>query len=527
LLSAAFVLALVPRLAGLNRHLTVDEGFWMQRTLAFGAALARGELSDTYRIGHPGVTVMWIGLLGIGPGQLAAFLPDLYSSFPRMETASAYLRAIAGAHYAMAVLTAALTALTVAMAWRLLGRGPGLTGGLLLVLDPYLAGASQLLHVDAALGPLMAVSALAGLLYWTRRRSLLYLALSAVAGGFALLTKAPAVAVAIYFVLVGLIAAPPWRTGWRWGGAVLLWAGMAGAVYFAFWPALWVDPVSHLRRVVEFTLAAGTSPHGTPNFFLGRVLHEDPGPLYYPVALAFRLSPVVLGGLVALLIALRQGQARSAPLLWLLAYPLLFLGVMSLGAKKLDRYVLPAIIVLDLLAGAGIWYLFRELRPFRLAAAAVVVPLTLQLGLLWQAYPYPLAFYNPLFGGPAGARQALMIGLGEGLDQVADYLNSRPDATGLRVATLYDHGLRPLFRGQTFYLYDDRLQALHGRTTRRVTQQVPLDYLVVYVNMVQRSLVPASVEPLLATEPPEFTAFVHGVDYARLYRVSEWFDLPR
>ena len=73
---ACFVVALVPRLAGLESYLTSDEGYWMQRTLRFGAALARGDLNATYRSGHPGVTVTWVGLLGVGPERLSSYLPS-------------------------------------------------------------------------------------------------------------------------------------------------------------------------------------------------------------------------------------------------------------------------------------------------------------------------------------------------------------------------------------------------------------------------------------------------------------------
>ena len=67
------MLALLPRLIELRPTYTSDEAYWMQRTVRFGAALARGDLAQTYRSGHPGVTTMWVGLLGIGPQRLEPF----------------------------------------------------------------------------------------------------------------------------------------------------------------------------------------------------------------------------------------------------------------------------------------------------------------------------------------------------------------------------------------------------------------------------------------------------------------------
>src|SRR6266516_3831635 len=79
LFSLAFVLALLPRLIGLESFLTADEGFWMQRTIRFGAAIDRADWGGTFRSGHPGVTTMWIGLIGIGPQRLGPLISDRYS----------------------------------------------------------------------------------------------------------------------------------------------------------------------------------------------------------------------------------------------------------------------------------------------------------------------------------------------------------------------------------------------------------------------------------------------------------------
>src|SRR5215217_3666270 len=75
------------RLDGLDRVATADEGYWMRRTVRFWAALARGDPASTYRAGHPGVTVMWAGLAGIGPARLTPFLPERSIRFEPLEWA--------------------------------------------------------------------------------------------------------------------------------------------------------------------------------------------------------------------------------------------------------------------------------------------------------------------------------------------------------------------------------------------------------------------------------------------------------
>ena len=519
LLGVCFVLALLPRLVGLGTTLTSDEGYWMQRTVAFGAALTRGDLKSTYRSGHPGVTVTWIGLLGIGPGRAASFRPSQYLRLEELQRTPGYLQMMAAARRATAIVSGVLTVAIVALAWRLLGPGPSAVGGLLLLLDPYVIGSSQLLHVDTLLAPLMTLSALAGLVYWIRDAHPAYLALSAGAGGLALLTKAPAACLPIYFGLVGLATAGSWRSGRSRLGTLLVWGGVAALVYAALWPALWVEPLRRLGQVAAFALNVGGSPHVWSNFFLGRIVVDDPGWLYYPVALAFRLGPVVLLGLLGLILALRARHARTAPVLWLLAYVALFIGLMTIGPKKFDRYMLPAIIVLDLLAGLGLWTVARRLGSVHRAGGALAVAAFAQSLLLWQAHPYPIAFYNPLLGGAAGAERAIMLGWGEGLEQSAAYLNAQPDAERLVASTHYHHVLRPMFRGTT--VRTGEYLSERGDDARALQP----DYFVLYVNMAQRDLVPTGVRRVMAAGPPVHTAFVHGVEYARVYRVPVGLEL--
>ena len=78
---------------------------------------------------------------------------------------------------------------------------------------------------------------------------------------------------------------------------------------FALWPAMWADPFGVATKVVGFVLREGGRPHNWSNYFLGEHVTDDPGPLFYPVALLFRLSPFVLGG-VAVYTPSSQGAAE-------------------------------------------------------------------------------------------------------------------------------------------------------------------------------------------------------------------------
>jgi hypothetical protein len=510
-LTVCLGLALATRAFGMTTTVTADEGYWMQRTVRFAAALARGDLDATFRSGHPGVSVIWVGALGIGPSRLAQFIPDEYVQYPVLERAPFYLESFGAARYAMVLANAAIAAGIVGLAWKLLGAGAGLAGGLVFLLDPYLIGMSRLLHVDALLAPLMALSALAALVYWTRERRWPYLLLSGVAAGLALLTKAPAAYLIMFVGLVGMVTT---RGRWRQMLPLGLWALVIASVYVALWPTLWVNPVGRLIHVAQFALFMGLNPHASPNFFLGQPMTTDPGPLYYPVTLAFRLGPVAIVGLLGLLVGLLRREGRGTAVLWLIAYAVLFIGLMTLGSKKFDRYMLPALIVLDILAGVGLWNVLKGLRRPGPALAVGVGLLLLQSVLLWRAYPYLVASYNPLVGGAEAAQRAILVGWGEGLDQLPSYFNAQPDADRLVIASNYDHVIRPRVRGQVIPM------AAYMRAAPDDPRLPMPNYFVIYTSSAQRRQIPDVARQAIQGRPPELTAMVNGVPYAWVYRGS-------
>ena len=189
---------------------------------------------------------------------------------------------------------------------------------------------------------------------------------------------------------------------------------------------------------------------------LGKAV-DDPGPLFYPVVLAFRTTPLVwLGLLVAILCLftnLRIHESRRFEMISLLAYACLFAASMSLGAKKFDRYMLPAVVALDVVAAWGLVELGKlEIGSWRLEIGRwpLVIGLLflLQAGHVLSYHPHYLACYNPLLGGPRLARRVLPMGWGEGMDLAADYLNQKGDAEELVVATSGIPGFAPLFKGR-------------------------------------------------------------------------------
>ena len=66
------VAALATRLPELGRYATIDESRWVGRSADFSTYIQQRDFDKTFIVGHPGVTTMWLGVLGMGPGRVKA-----------------------------------------------------------------------------------------------------------------------------------------------------------------------------------------------------------------------------------------------------------------------------------------------------------------------------------------------------------------------------------------------------------------------------------------------------------------------
>lgn len=520
---ALYGLALVLRLWGITQSVTADDQDWIGRAVDFAGAVEQRKPRDTYQSAHPGVPALWVAALVLAPAQVHELeARDAEQSV--LVRSPSYLPALFSVRQALASYAAMLVVGTALLVWRLFGFGPGMLSGLLLAAEPFLVAHSQVLGPDMLMAGLMVVSVLAALVHFDGRDNRAFLVGSGIAAGLALSAKAPAI---LLFGFVPLLALSLtlWRARQRREGTsvapaplvrdLLLWAGAAVLVYVAIWPVLWVDPLGALSRLILDVRGVGESPRRWGNFFLGQATTTDDvalwmRPLFYPVVTAFRLSPITCVGLFALVFAVVV-RRRTMPwrsdagrrLLVLAAYVTLFALMMTLSPKKIDRYLLPAYPALAILGALGLWWALRRLLPRRLAWPMVALLGAGQALLVASVQPYALSFYNPLLGGAAVAQKAMIVGWGEGLDQVAAYLDGLPDAERTVVVSLYKDQILPRFRGKGV-----RLDEWHKA-----------DYLATYVNMDQRGLVPAPLHDLVATTEPDLTVRINGIAYARLYRI--------
>lgn len=560
-------LALATRLPALGKFLTPDEFLWVDRSRNFLAGLLKATfvcdsllahtgpgqaegLACTLRTGHPGVTTMWTGSLGILLRYLADGLPgSLFDYTVALSTNPLDARLIVPERLPSVVLISLTVAL---MAW-LVGRlfrdvRVGLVGGLFVALDPFHVALSRVIHHDALAATFMTLALLMALLYWIRHESRWWLVASGVCGGLAFLSKSSSLILNVFVLLMAgwwLLDHSLRVRQFRWRSLLtcvsdgMLWLVCAVITFCVCWPAMWVIPIEAVNTIFTIGVKYASGGHAKGNFLLG-IVSNDPGALFYPVTWLLRSTPVVWLGLAALggsaawrwrrsaaagigarvRVLARSGiiagpVTSAAPILWLLvAYALLFLVFMTFGEKKQDRYILPVYPALTILAAVGLvrlgdWIQRRvgSKSPSRLAPLILfAVLLVFQGTLVVSNYPYYFTYYNPLLGGIQAAQQMVTIGWGEGLDLAAEYLNQKPEAERLRVASWYQSTFAPFFRGEAISYAKEKGKALSG------------DYVVFYINQLQRRFPDDELFRYFEERyEPEATITLHGVTYAIIY----------
>jgi 4-amino-4-deoxy-L-arabinose transferase-like glycosyltransferase len=459
---------------------------------------------------------MWIGLLSQGTDGALRFA-DRVHGLRFVGQVPGYMEGLAQARVGFAVLGALGVAASSLLVLQLFGPGPAVLTGVALAAEPFLVANEQLVHVDGPLVTFMSVAALAAIVRWTAGGGFGTLLLSGAATGLALLSKTPALFL-VGFVPLVAVGGSAWDL-WRHraisrAGLVaafrrpivdlVIWGAAAAVTFVVLWPALWVlGPGEVLARIVAFTRETGGQPDEVGSYFFGQV-GADPGPLYYPVSTLFRLSPFATTGLVVVAVLIwRQSSAIRAQAGWLLFFALGFGLMMTVGAKKFDRYLLPSVPALVVLASLGWWLLLGRIRRpiVRMSATTGLVAL---IGLpLLTTYPYPLSYYNPLLGGGPAAQRTVMIGNGEGLDQAARWLAAQPNAANLRVSA---HSW-------------DILAGLVSADGEPLRDGIPddADYIVTYGRRIQMHRWGPSLERYFAANPPAYTVWINGIEYVHIH----------
>ena len=132
-------------------------------------------------------------------------------------------------------------------------------------------------------------------------------------------------------------------------------------------------------------------------------------------------------------------------------------------------------------------------------------------------HPYYMAFYNPAFGGGAAAENVILVGWGEGMEQIGAWLRARPDLERGPVLSWIPPTLQP-FVPRSVRVLDIR------ESTIALRSPAP-NYAVLYARGAWRQETPIP-EAIIRQTPPLYTLKRYGITYATIHQLPRPFDTP-
>lgn len=521
-----FLLALLPRMLDLDVFVGPDEISWVRRSDNFAEALRSGNLAATYQSGHPGVTLLWLELpVSGGTDDGTVSTEATQETEDEGSTSAVEIGTLATKRRLVALAHACSVVLAVLLVRKLFNPTVAWMAGCLLAFDPFLLTESRAVRSEGMVTSFVMLSVL-GLLWFVQQRRLWLASMTGVLTGLALLSKVSAVAL-LPVTALSILITPPLSPGVfyaaRWRSkllALLVWGVALVAVFILLWPALWVAPLEVMCRMsgyIELRAVEGGGG-GSYSFFLGQVRPTWAlSPLFYPLVLLYRTGPWQWAGLIGLAAVAWRARGWTRRWTWniaiMWAFLAAYLALISLSGLKFDRYVVPMLPTLDIMAALGLstvwcWIVGPRLRRQLWDALAAIAVLVTQAALALSHHPYYYTYYNPLLGGIRQAVHVLPVGTGyEGVEKVAAYLNNIAHPEQLRLATAVSSKLKPLFKGQTIAMDD---QDGHWFLA---------DYTFLYISQVQRGKHDAELVAYLREHKPLAYSFqLTGLDYGWIYR---------
>jgi hypothetical protein len=544
------VLILPSHVIGIDRFATFDEPWWVISGSNYYYALTHHDFANTIYDYHPAVTTTWVvtaGMLlyfpeyrGFGQGYFDVRKAN-FDNF-MLEHGKHTLDLLRDSRLIQTALIVFLAVISFLLLQKLTNRFAAFLSIVVAMDAPFFLGQSRLLNHEGMLSMFVLVSVLSMIVY-LRERKFYCLLISSTAFGLAQLTKSPSIVVlgvVGLMLFAGLFEKESGKTlAAKLMDAIkvmLIWLAVAGIVYVALWPGMWVASGKMLYEVYgnAFSYAFQgarldvTQELQPSSFSLSLNLT---GIMSFVSGIFAHATPVTLSGLLLAFLLLFSKEIK--PLIkQTLGYLALvsFLFVLLFGiAKGRDsiHYVLSSFVCLDVIAGLGWWgaLVFIEsrwpvLRQFWVqgSIAALVIGVQLLSGLPY--YPYYYTYENPLAISQLGGLSA--YGYGEGLDRAAQYLAAQPDAASSSAFVYAGMGSFSYFYpGQTeifkkVYLTEPGMPTI-------IAGMHSANYLVIYSAYQDKSLESQPLYAALKNIQPEHVVLINGVDYARVYRIT---DIP-
>lgn len=292
--------------------------------------------------------------------------------------------------------------------------------------------------------------------------------------------------------------------------------GVAALTFHVVWPTMWTNP-DILYAVTRDATRVVQDVH------VETEQSEEPiSPLsFYARTVLGRTTPFVLilsvAGIIYPLLRLPAGSGEKQwgwNVVWLLIYAIGFLVMITLAAKKADRYALPALVALPVIAGWALGRVHSHLHTR--CGNLVTTPGVVTVGMLliaqiWVWSPYTIAYNSPLFD----VRPLPQQGWGEGLEAAAAWLNAQSRSEETFIASWYPSVMQVFFKGKTL--------SLSSREDDRI------GFVVLYRNMQGRGPddIATNVLQEFQGRQPVHVVEIQGVPYVWIYDVRGLYYFPQ
>ncbi|MBD3366156.1 hypothetical protein GF360_02305 [candidate division WWE3 bacterium] len=387
---AVFLFFVLLHIPGLGREtFNTDVWKWKARTYDFGEGVFTLNFEKTIQKYHPGVTLMWIGT---GAVKIYNLYYDLVFSHPPVNNdVSTVFELHLVQKFCLVVFIALALSFCIYVLKKEFGKRVALIFGILASIEPFYYALTRVFHLEGLMSILMLASFL-WFYHYLQEKKFSRLVLSALFASLAFLTKTSAIYLIPFMLLQTFL-----HLKGQFFKPFGIWLILSILGFFLFWPAMWVMPGKALSTIYRGIFTIGME-RGHTQIYFGNIT-EDPGIFYYLVVFALRSSIVLLVGLGGTFFSFKVANKKEKKfLLYTLLFALFYTIQITIPSKKLDRYILPAILALTLTASFFYAFLFSRLGKKKgLAILSVVMLFGIgTLGYLRQDY---FSYFNPLFGG--------------------------------------------------------------------------------------------------------------------------------
>ena len=431
---------------------------WIQRAYKFFYLIKTHNFDQTYLFYHPGVTLMWL----VGP--VIYYFPK-YTLYFYNQVIDPYNSIVFYQFNKLALIPIVSTILVTIfinlfLIKRLFSKNIALIFLILVIAEPFFIGNSRSIHVDA-LQTVFIFSTFLASLYYLKTNNKLYLIISGLFLGLAMLTKITTIIVIPYLGLIYLtnyfLLKESYKSILKTIYNFLPLILISSATIFLLWPVMWYHPLQTLQKIYQDGIAESGFEHnlGYNYIYFANIPNNSiiTKLIHYPVQFLFRTNGFLIVLLFTSLTYLLKVKNKffiknNKLLIVTLLFPLYYLALMSVSNKMIFRYLLIIYPFFHLFLSLCVNKLLKtKLKPVIIGLLLFAVIDSL------LSSTNSLTYYNTLLGEINGSKHTIYTDqAGAGLYNIAKDLNQIKGIKNKSVAVYDNNSFSAFFAGDTLKL---------------------------------------------------------------------------